>query len=190
MFIKTGSLERSLDIINRLELTLGGDCTIHFNGVSITAPLNQRIDHDIILTPDQCNQLTGIGIRFNADLERAGDDVNAQIDAAIAYGKAKAQMRWAIVTPLAESIMAQSPSQLIYKSQYPDGRSYFVRSLIHLTHPASPEELWLREHRVTAKSIYRFHVVGLDDAEWDAQNEPRREWGDRVWRELLLGRSR
>lgn len=190
MFIPTDSLERSLNVINQLNLTLGQDCTLEFGGVAIAVPLNQRIDYDIILTPDQLNRLSGLGLKLEADLTAAGDDVNAQIDAAIAFGKAKTQLRNEIVKPMISDIASKAKSMLIYPSQipYPDGRSHFVESLIHYTHPASPEELWLREHRVTCRFIYRFHVVELDDAEWAAQNEPRLEWSDRVWRNVLAAR--
>lgn len=207
--LRAGTLLEAITLVTQFGLTLGKDCEIQFPGYNvaiapqaITQFKGDRIDHNIILTSEQKNYLSGLGLRLEMDLTAAGDDDRKALAAYTVYQLAKAKLRDEIITPIAQAIDKQSPKSLIYthtptpfkrKSDcmvYPDGRSHFVHSLIHFSHPSSPEELWLREHRVNCRYRYRFHIVELDDAQWNAQNEPRQEMGDRVWRSVLGDRLR
>jgi hypothetical protein len=71
---------------------------------------------------------------------------------------------------------------------FPDGGYYQVDRLIHHTHPRSPEELYLREYRVEAREIFRFHIPGLDDTEWSAQERSRGSLDEFGLRTLLATR--
>jgi hypothetical protein len=206
--IPSRSLDQTLNLIAGLGLSLGENCTILIPShdlqvnLSLVSPsikariekghLNQRIDHTIVMTIEQLNYLKWLGDRLTEEIE--GDEIKAIIK----YGISKVNLRNAIIQDLVGDILrqrGQDGSVLIYGNlqgwagaeilPYPDGRSRNVHSLIHFSHPASPEELWLREHRVRSTFIYRFHIPGLDDAEWAAQNEARQPFSDVVWRRVL-----
>lgn len=70
----------------------------------------------------------------------------------------------------------------------PDGRARTVDTLIHYTHPVSPEELYLREQRVSAKRIIRYQVPGLDDGDWMRQDEPQSDLDADAFRKIIRDR--
>ena len=79
---------------------------------------------------------------------------------------------------LAHAMQAIEGKTLAYGAHIPgarlvqlDGIPRRCNTLIHLTHPTSPEELFLREAQIECDRIYRYHVPGLDDAAWSHQNE-------------------
>jgi hypothetical protein len=71
----------------------------------------------------------------------------------------------------------------------PTGEIIRCDRLIHYTHPVNPEDLYLREVNVWCNEICRYYVPGLDDGEWNAQNEPLQAITPESYRELLLARS-
>lgn len=68
---------------------------------------------------------------------------------------------------------------------FPDGAAHAVETLIHYTHPGSPEEEWLRERRITAQRIIRYRVPPLDDAAWIGLNQPTTSISARRLREII-----
>ena len=89
-----------------------------------------------------------------------------------------------------------APSSLVYGAVVPtvtcltepDGRAYAIEVLIHASHPASAEDLYLREKRVECDRILRYHCPSLDDAQWLKQNEPRETMDAIGWRKSLRDR--
>lgn len=71
-----------------------------------------------------------------------------------------------------------------------DGNTHEVEVLIHATHPASPEDLYLRERQVQCDRILRWRIPGLDDGDWMRQNEPRETLDAKAWRRLLSDRAK
>jgi hypothetical protein len=66
----------------------------------------------------------------------------------------------------------------------PDGLHRYGTVLIHASHPANAEELYLRESQCTVDRIIRYRVPGLDDAEWMRQDEPRETMDAIAWRKF------
>jgi hypothetical protein len=71
----------------------------------------------------------------------------------------------------------------------PTGEVIRCDRLIHYTHPINPEDLALREANVWCAEVYRYHIPGLDDAPWMAQNSPRYALDAPAYRDLLLARA-
>jgi len=151
---------------------------------------------DFTLELDTANQarLAEIELVYLQEWEAANGDLDAQDIAYRDMRTAKKALRSQFLTSLIEA--AAGPGTLVYGGWFanatclerPDGQWRRVETLIHFTHPVSPEDLYLRECRVTCDRIIRYHIPGLDDAEWIRQNEPRQRLDAAKWRSLLLQR--
>jgi hypothetical protein len=155
-----------------------------------------RIDRTISMDMAQEIQLAQIEVDFLADWETAQGDRAAENAAFKKRAIAKKMLRSRVLTPLVQ--MELSPeSNLAYGGffdratclDWPDGKARTAHTLIHFSHPSSPEELWLREQRVNCRLILRYQIPGLDDAEWIRQNEPRQDLDCSGWRSLLWKRQ-
>lgn len=71
----------------------------------------------------------------------------------------------------------------------PTGEVIRCDRLIHYTHPVNPEDLHLREAAIWCAEVYRYHIPGLDDGPWAAQNEPLQAIAPESYRELLWARA-
>lgn len=158
-------------------------------------PPAERIDRVIELSSQQQIALMQIENQFQIDWLESDGSEDLQRKARRTQQIAKRQLRDDIVLPYATGDLVIS-SSLVYGAMlpmvaslgYPDGRAFTVEALIHFSHPTSPEDLYLREKRVTAKRIYRYRIPGLDDAEWMRQNEPRGPLDAKGWRDLMRTR--
>ena len=209
--IPTDSLLSGLEKINRLSLTLGQDCQIWPDHILLdlgaidrlkAPPTTQpefiqttRRDVEIQLSPESNLQSLQIDAEFTRDWANAEGDRELERIARAKHLRAKAELREQIITPyvleecMAGKILLYGGDILLaYCLPFPDGRAWTVDTLIHFSHPGSPEELYVRERRVTAREIIRYRVPGLDDAAWERQNEPRGMLDAIGWRELLLNR--
>ena len=200
-----------LSKINTLGLTLGKDCAIAPDHILLdldtidrlkAPPTTQpefiqttRRDVEIQLSPDSNLQSLQIDAEFTQDWANAEGDRELERIARAKHIKAKAELREQIITPYVledclegDVLLYGGDILLAYCRSFPDGRAWTVDKLIHFSHPGSPEELYARERRVTAREIIRYRVPGLDDADWERQNEPREMLDAIGWRELLLNR--
>ncbi|MBD2019323.1 hypothetical protein H6F43_03885 [Leptolyngbya sp. FACHB-36] len=185
------NLRVSLDVVDRMISRSLERSTPPPPHVLTPAP-PERIDRTIDLTQAQQLQLLEIDLQFQSDWI-ASENREAERAARRSWQQAKEMLRRQVITPL---ITADATgSTLIYGFGHhassitvldsPDGKRYQVDTLIHASHPVSPEDLYLRELRVEAGRIIRYRIPGLDDAAWMKQNEPRGPLDPQAWRSLL-----
>lgn len=111
-------------------------------------------------------------VKFFADSLVETEDVKARTALKDFHFKELRALRYQIVKPYVDEL--KTDSTLIYG--IPDGSDNILRSpdgsprtvdlLIHHTHPVSAEDEFLREQRIAARTIYRFRVPPLDNADW------------------------
>jgi hypothetical protein len=153
-----------------------------------------RTDFTLELDTASQARLAEIELVYLQEWEAANGDRTAQQSAYRDRQSAIRQLRLQFLSSLVEP--AANGGTLIYGGwfpnavslDYPDGQWRQVETLIHFAHPISPEDLYLRECRVSCDRIIRYHIPGLDDAEWIRQNEPRQRLDAAKWRSLLLQR--
>jgi hypothetical protein len=155
----------------------------------------ERIDRVIDLIPDLQLKALQISNQFQADWAAAGDDRGMERLARRRQLEAQRELRLEAIAPYVMADIVYGSTLLyglrfegVIPLQYPDGKAYVVKSLIHQSHPATPEDLYLREVRAVAEKIYRYRVPGLDDGDWFRQNEPRSTLDAQGWRKLLAAR--
>jgi hypothetical protein len=154
-----------------------------------------RLDRVIELEPEQQARFAEIQLAYAQDWEIAAGNRYQQQLARRKYHQLKQVFRSEVLTPLVDMEISAGVT-LIYGGFFfdalcqdaPDGRFYTVETLIHFSHPVSSEDLHLRERRVECDRIIRYRILGVDDAEWIRQNEPRRALNAEMWRELLVTR--
>jgi len=142
----------------------------------------ERIDRVILLDNSQEIERAQIEANFLEAWEAASNP-EAQTEAYEQRNRERRELRLRAISPfvqldvLPERTLVYGTGRFDFAECIPryDGRSRQVHTLIHHTHPTSPEELWLREHKVIAERIIRYRIKGLDDADWDRQNQPRGE---------------
>lgn len=143
----------------------------------------ERIDRVILLDNSQEIERAQIELNFLEAWDAAKGNPDAQIEAYEQQKRERRELRLRAIAPfvqldiLPERTLVYGTGEFDFAECIPryDGMPRQVHTLIHHTHPVLPEELWLREHKVTAERIIRYRIKGLDDAEWDRQNQPRGE---------------
>lgn len=133
---------------------------------------------------------------FIQAMNDAGDDLGDQAKAIAAWQLFRRKLRLRIIRHLAQGDVIPNDT-VVYGGaldgarllEAPTGEPIRVERLIHLTHPVSPEDLYLREYNIHCRSIYRYRCPGLDDGDWLAHNEPRDRLDSRSYRQLLLERN-
>lgn len=139
----------------------------------------RRIDRAVKLGAAEEAKLAAIQRNFGADARGVSQEADSQ--AVFDYRNEQlARLRLSIITPIAQGDV--SGITCVYGGELagaltleqPCGEALECDTLIHLSHPCSPEDLHLREMGIRARRIYRYHVPGLDDAAWARQNEPLR----------------
>lgn len=155
----------------------------------------QRIDRVVHLQIPEEVQLLKIQARWQEAIARAQTD-DERIAATRRARIERAGLRLSVITPVAQgdvgSITYVYGGQLsgAMPLRQSSGECLECDTLIHLTHPCSPEDLLLREKNIKARRIYRYRVPKLDDAEWEAQEQPLR-WPPTAqeYRDLLVLRN-
>ncbi|NER78441.1 MAG: hypothetical protein F6K42_02470 [Leptolyngbya sp. SIO1D8] len=151
----------------------------------------ERIDKRLVLSPVEETQKTGIEAEFLANT--IGADAEQKQAAYNNFIEAQRLLRQEVV--LRAIRLDAEPDTLVYGLnipgvsfiRWPDGIHRRCKTLIHGTHPVTPEEEYLRELQVTCDRIIRYYVPGLDDAAWQRLNQPV-YWpmNPQDWRELCL----
>ena len=132
---------------------------------------------------------------FVLAMAAAKDDLDAQAKALVEWQRFRRKLRLRIIRHLAQgdviandTVVYGEPLEGARLIDQPTGERIRVMRLIHLTHPVSPEDLYLREHNIHCSTIYRYRTIGLDDSDWLRQNEPRNRMDAIAYRHLLLER--
>jgi hypothetical protein len=161
---------------------------------TLTAPPRpRRQDRRIILPPWAENKLLQLHRAFLALANDAGDDIQAIRKAQCQWQHSRCRLRKAIIHDYAQADVVHGNTYCYgadldgaHRLDQPTGEVIRCDRLIHYTHPVSPEDLALREARVWCVEVYRYHIPGLDDAQWQAQNEPLQPLTPDSYRELLV----
>lgn len=155
----------------------------------------RRIDRTVKLSP--ADEATVWGIQRDLGIDAGGVTHDDDLRAIVQYRAERlAKLRLSIITPIAQGDV--SGITYVYGGELvgaltlaqPTGERLECDTLIHLSHPCSPEDLHLRELGIRARRIYRYHIPGLDDAPWARQGDVLR-WPMTAleYRELLLERN-
>lgn len=133
---------------------------------------------------------------FVLAMAEAKDDIDAQGRAIAQWQLFRRKLRLRVIRHLAQADVIANDTAVYGGSldgarslEAPTGEVIRVERLIHLTHPVSPEDLYLREHNIHCSSIFRYRCPGLDDGDWHTQNEPRDRLDAIGYRHLLLERN-
>jgi hypothetical protein len=161
-----------------------------------------RLDRCLPVPPWANHKLLGYQARFINLMQEAGDDRDRRRELIDELQSLRRSVRLRIIratvqgdiiahqTVVYGANVLQVPLEGALPLSEPTGEAMSVKRLIHLTHPTSPEDLYLREKNITCETIYRYRCPGLDDAEWNLQNEPRVLIDAIGYRELLEARWR
>ena len=161
-----------------------------------------RLNRCLPVPPWANHKLLGYQARFIKLMEEAGDDRDRRRELIDELQSLRRSVRLRIIratvqgdiiahqTVVYGANVLQVPLEGALPLSEPTGEAMTVKRLIHLTHPTSPEDLYLREKNITCETIYRYRCPGLDDAEWNLQNEPRVLIDAICYRELLEARWR
>ena len=213
--ITHSSLEQAFLSLSRLGLKLGNHCKIIKPNYTIEIDLeaiDQVIEQELKRRanshpapqepePERIDQWVALPqqakirlMKLEADFLRATQLGVSGPEAIATLNHGKATLRTEIVLPFAQAHV--SGSTLVYGGQLEgattieaDGRAATCDTLIHFSHPVNPEDLAIRERRITCNKIVRLQVEALDDIAWLKQNQPL-HWplNSRDWRNLLLDR--
>jgi hypothetical protein len=216
MIIRHADLASCLQAVTGLNLTLGQGCRILFPSYDLEifpsaifkllnqptveavepAPLPPTyVDREVLPNLAQKAHYDELTELFISNYQDAPTDEQRR-QAFLDYRRSVTDLRLHIIQPIAEQDI-DDQTALIYGGLHipgcvsidrPDGRHYIVDLLVHYSHPVSPEELRLRERRVTCKKILRYYVPGLDDARWQQQNQQRQSLDADGWRTLIAHR--
>ena len=198
--IKNPSLLAAIQRVQAIEATLGSQAQIDSVTFNVTVGMDhvdqmversltatplpapteprdpQRIDRDIPITPDHLRL-------YNLILEGYSREFASADGSQILLKAAKARreqgihdLRMSLIRPIA--VKDVQGSTCVYGGSLEGattiGREHRPKecdTLIHLTHPISPDDLLERESRPLAKRIVRYRILGLDDAAWERQNQ-------------------
>lgn len=125
-------------------------------------------------------------------------NTDRQADAIATWQDYRRRLRISLLEPIVQgdvvigSTVIYSPPVAIEGARVlaqPTGETIRCDRLIHLSHPVNPEDLYLRERGISCKEIYRYRVLGLDDADWATQNEPLQAIAPDNYRQLLIARA-
>ena len=133
---------------------------------------------------------------FVQAVAEAKDDVDAQGKAIAQWQAFRRSLRLRVIRHVAQGDVIANDT-VVYGGalegarllEAPTGETVRALRLIHLTHPVSPEDLYLREHNIHCSSIFRYRCPGLDDGDWHTQNEPRERLDAMSYRHLLMERA-
>ncbi len=147
-----------------------------------------RIDRRIPLNLEQSAEWTNITLDFAGRYLRSIDPVESH---KIAEDRATVarQFRWNVIRSIVE--MDKIQGSIVFGGDFPDsidfpdGTHRNATVLIHASHPANAEELYLRESQTTCDRIIRYRVPGLDDSDWIRQDNQRDSLDSIGWRKLL-----
>lgn len=156
-------------------------------------PRPRRQDRRIILPQWAETKLLQLHRAFLALANEAGDDTQAIRKAQQQWQAHRLRLRNAVIHDYAQADVVYGNTYCYggdlegaHRLDQPTGEAIRCDRLIHYTHPVNPEDLALREARVWCTEIYRYHLPGLDDAQWQAQNEPLQQLTPDSYRELLV----
>lgn len=147
-----------------------------------------RIDRSIPLNMEQSAEWTNITLDFAGRYLRSTNPAEQE---KIAEDRATVarQFRWGVIKSIVE--MDKIADSIVFGGDFPDsidfpdGTHRHATVLIHASHPANAEELYLRESQTTCDRIIRYRVPGLDDADWIRQDNQRDTLDSIGWRKLL-----
>lgn len=166
---------------------------------TVVTPASEPVwlDYEVDLETEALAQLAVFRAKFANEWNAANGDAIAEKSAYLRVLRRKQELRFKLLRD--RVALDATPESLIYGPSAanfpcecipkPDGKARVVTSVIHLSHPTSPEDLYLRHQRIICDRIIRYHIPGLDDPEWIRQNEPRSQMDARAWRELLRDRA-
>jgi hypothetical protein len=130
---------------------------------------------------------------FLAAVNEAGEDAIARRRALADWQDYRRRLRLSIIHDYAQGDVVHGNTYCYggeldgaHQLDQPTGETIRCDRLIHYTHPVNPEDLHLREANVWCAEIYRYHMPGLDDGPWAAQNEPLQAITPESYREMLV----
>lgn len=154
-----------------------------------------RIDRTIVLTDAENTKRMKVDADFLAAIAQARTE-DDRLKSYQEQRNAYSQIRQEAVS---RNIPADAQGKtLIYGPHFVNGSTIAAdgifrtcSTLIHATHPVSPEDEYLREAQVQCDRIVRYRVLGIDDGQWQLINQPL-HWPMTAedWRQMLLARDR
>jgi hypothetical protein len=135
-----------------------------------------RIDRTYHLSPEDQSEWLQIGMEFGRKYREA-DGIKERAKVIADQEATAKQFRMRVLEGLIKADTLTGA--IVFGDGFPealrrpDGLHRFGTVLIHASHPANAEELYLRESQCTVDRIIRYRVPGLDDAAWMRQDEPR-----------------